>query len=306
MTTIGLLLSLFVVIIVGYVAGRTSAFNDESRRAISKFVFYIATSALIIQAIVGIDIRDLNKFPLFLTANAVILVLTYVAIYGVLKLARVPYKSGAAILYAGTTANTVFLGLPFIRVLYGDEGVLYAIAFITIPTAVFDIVAFYILSHWRHGHASVRTILSDFVRNPIVVATAVGLCLLPIVDYVPEPLLDGLGLIGDATTGCALFAMGVYLAGSSFRHFKAGTAAAATAVKLLIMPAATYGLARYVFGLQDVALAVTVLMAAFPSAIFCMIVATEYDFDERATADSILLSSVLFIPASIVIVSLLR
>jgi predicted permease len=97
--------------------------------------------------------------------------------------------------------------------------------------------------------------------------------------------------------------MGLFLARTPLRGFKVKPAIISTMLKLVVAPFIALLLGR-LFGLEGIALAVTVIMAALPSAIFCMVVATEYDFDERATADTILLSSVMFIFTSSIWVSL--
>jgi len=306
MSTLRLLMPLLLIILTGFVSGKARLFDDAGRRALAKFVFYIATSALIINSILSIHLSDLHKFPRFVFANTFIVIITFIAIYIALRVMKVRYKTGASVLYAGNVANNIYLGLPLVRALYGAEGLIYAIAFLAIPMTVTDVVDFYILSRWRKGKVSMKLILNDFIKNPIVASTIIGIVLLLLRVNLPAEIKDSLNYLGVSATGLALFAMGVFLSLSSWKHFNLKISLATTAIKLAVAPAVSYVLARFLFNLQGVPLFVSVMMAALPSAIFCMIVASEYDFDERNTADAIMLSTILFLITSIFWAALLK
>jgi len=305
MSIIAVLSSLFIVMLVGFVLGKIKLFDDDSRKALSRFVFYVATSALIIESIATIKVSELKQLPQFITINTFFYAVAYIGLYLVLRMIKASYKKGASVLYAGTVANTIYLGLPVIRALYGAEGVLFAVAIFTIPSAVSDVVDFYILSKWRKGKVSLLAVLKDFIANPIVASTFIGIILLALRAQLPDYISSSLNLLGNSATGVALFAMGLFLSTTSWKNFKIGQASVATAIKLILMPTLALLTGR-LFGLHGTALSVMVLMAAMPSAIFCMIVATEYGFDEHVTADTILLSSVLFVLSSLFWIHVLR
>jgi len=300
-----ILLSLFLVAIAGFLAGKFGLFDVEARKVFSKFVFYIASSAVILAALASLSSDDLQKLPKFVAINSLIYVLLFALLYIVLRLAKIRYTLGGAIFYAGLSANCLFLGLPFINALYGSEGVLYAFSFLAIPLSVADLAGFYGLSKWRNRGASIKKILKDFVLNPIVLATFAGIALLLLGTGLWAPLDKAFNLLGGGATGVALFSIGLFLSSAAWKHFNFGAAAAISFVKLLVVPLVAW-LVGVFFGLSGVALAVTVLMAAMPSAIFCMVVATEYDLDEHATADGIILSSLLFLGTSLFWVNLVK
>ena len=300
MNTFALLLSLFFVMGVGFVCGKIKFLDETAYKALTKFVFYVATSALIIQAVASINLDDFHKFPRFILANCVIVTLAYILTYLALRLSRVNYKTGASILFAGNVSNSVYLGLPLIRVLYGQEGIIYAIAFLAIPLTLADVLGFYMLSKWRLGKTSITSVLKDFFKNPIIISTAVGVVLLLLNIKLPYFVGAGLDHLGVTATGLALFATGLFLAVFVTRRFNLGSALITSAVKLVLMPAIALVIGKYLFGLSGIPLFVTVMIAAMPSAIFSLIVATECKFDERKTADAILLSSVLFLVTSLV------
>jgi malonate transporter len=306
MSTSTVLVSLFFVMLVGVIAGKCQLFDDRARKAFSKFVFYIGTSAIIIQSLVDLTPNEIHGLPRFTIFNSIFYMAITVAIYLALRLLKVTFNTGAVMLYAGTAANTVYIGLPIVRALYGGEGVVFTVVLLAIPTTFADLTAFYLIGRWRNSkESSIAKTTQEFLRNPLVISTAVGVLLLIVGLHFPNAVDNGLTILGDTTSGVALFAMGLFLSTSSWQHFKLKSAIVASALKLLIVPALAYWLAT-IGGLTGAALAVTVLLASMPSAVFCIVVATEYEFDERATADTILLSSVLFLATSAIWIRLVR
>ena len=76
-------------------------------------------------------------------------------------------------------------------------------------------------------------------------------------------------------------------------------------VKLLLQPVAAYLAARFVFGLEgDALLAVTVL-SALPTAQNIFVHATRYDRGVVLARDAIFLTTILAVPAMLVITTLL-
>lgn len=299
MTTLELLLSLFIVMGVGFVSGKLRFLDEVAYKALTKFVFFIATSALIILAVSSIDQQDFNKFPRFVVANCVIVVVGYLLVYGALRTSGVHYKAGASILFAGNVANSIYLGLPLVKALYGESGLIYAIVFLAIPLTFADVLGFYLLGKWRLGKVSLRLVLKDFFKNPIVISTAIGLLLLLLKIPLPLFIRSSLDNLGVTATGLALFATGLYLSIFVSKRFSFKSALVTSFTKLIFLPALAYILGKLVFGLSGTPLSVTVMMAAMPSAIFCLIVASQYGFEERKTADAILLSSLLFLGTSV-------
>jgi malonate transporter and related proteins len=299
MGTAELLLSLLFVGLVGFVAGKLHLFTETGRRALVKFVFYIATSALIIQAVLSIDIHSFDKFPRFILANTLVSIGIYLATYGVLRLLRQKYKSGASLLFTSNVANNIYIGLPLVRALYGNEGLIFAVVFLALPMTLGNLAQFYVLAKWKRHSEPLRQIWREFLRNPIVLSILVGGVLLLLGIRLPAALAEGLDFLGKSAAGLALFAIGLFLSLSSWKDFQFKRSIIATVIKLGIIPFITLLLCKYVFTLTGTPLQVSVMMSAMPSAIFCMVVANQYKFDEQATADAILLSSIAFLGTSL-------
>ena len=79
----------------------------------------------------------------------------------------------------------------------------------------------------------------------------------------------------------------------------------ATLMKTALMPLAAYVIARYLFGLDGAMLLGAVVVAALPTAQNVFMFAVRYERGIPLARDTVLLSSVLAVPALVVIAALL-
>src|SRR6202021_4101553 len=79
------------------------------------------------------------------------------------------------------------------------------------------------------------------VLNPMVLSTMVGMFCSVLGLRLPAPVNAYLGILADALTPCALFAIGLGLSIDGLRA-NIGRASLLSAVKLVIMPLIVYGL----------------------------------------------------------------
>jgi len=85
------------------------------------------------------------------------------------------------------------------------------------------------------------TTVKHIVLSPMVISTLIGM-LLSVLDLrMPGPVTAYFGILADALTPCALFAVGLGLSIDGLRA-NIGRASLLSAVKLLIMPLIVYGL----------------------------------------------------------------
>jgi predicted permease len=141
-----------------------------------------------------------------------------------------------------------------------------------------------------------RSVGRSLMRNPLLVAPALG-ALVPSAGLtVPESAETFLKLLGGAAAPCALVALGLFLAQT--RHAGGGqgrTAALLVGLKLALHPLLAYGLGRYLFDLPPLLLHTAVLMAALPTGTGPFMLAEFYRREADLTATVVLVSTVLAI-----------
>jgi malonate transporter len=164
-----------------------------------------------------------------------------------------------------------------------------------------------ILDATTRGKASLGSILSQPVRNPMIIGALAGVIVAALGIRLPAPVLAPLELIGGAAIPLVLMAFGMSLHGQ--RPLKKGTGrkqvAAASVIKVAVMPAIAYLIGRFVFGLHGDALFAVVTMSALPTAQNLYNFAARYQRGVVVARDTVLVTTIASIPALVLIAALL-
>ena len=127
-------------------------------------------------------------------------------------------------------------------------------------------------------------------KQPLVWAPLIGVLIAVMRLPMPDVATKSLNLIGAATSGVALFALGLVLSG---QRLKIGYAALInTAFKLLAQPAIMLGFAL-LLGVTGVYRREMILLGALPAASMTAMFAVQYDVYVAESDATILLSTVL-------------
>jgi malonate transporter len=123
------------------------------------------------------------------------------------------------------------------------------------------------------------------VLNPMVLSTLIGMLCSVLGLRMPGPVTAYLGILADALTPCALFAIGLGLSIDGLRA-NIGRASLLSAVKLVIMPLIVYGLS-VCLGLDPLYTIAAVICGAVPTAKTAYILAGEYHCEEMMVASTV-------------------
>jgi predicted permease len=140
----------------------------------------------------------------------------------------------------------------------------------------------------RDAHGSRTTAMvtaKHVVLNPMVLSTLIGMLLSVLGLRMPGPVTAYLGILADALTPCALFAIGLGLSIDGLRA-NIGRASLLSAVKLVVMPLIVYGLSVWL-GLAPLYTIAAVICAAVPTAKTVYILAGEYRCEEMMVASTV-------------------
>ena len=121
------------------------------------------------------------------------------------------------------------------------------------------------LGHESHGSRTAPMVtVKHIVLSPMVLSTLIGMLWSVLGFRIPGPVTSYLGILADALTPCALFAIGLGLSIDGLRA-NIGRASLLSAVKLVIMPLIVYGLSVWL-GLDPLYTIAAVICAAVPTA----------------------------------------
>ncbi|MFF4620643.1 AEC family transporter [Nonomuraea jabiensis] len=288
--------ALVSVAVIGYLIGMGGLLRASDELVLSRLAFFVATPALMFATVSKADLHILFS-PVLLTEVVAVACVQLVYVL-VARLAWGRDRREATIgALASSYVNAGNLGVPISIYVLGDGALVAPI--LLFQLIVLTPVSFLILDK---GARSVRAALLLPLRNPLTVASLLGLVLAITGTSLPVLVMRPVELLGGAAVPVALVAYGLSLYGSQ-RTPAAPEANGvgkdiflAVTLKAFVQPAVAYLTARLVLGLDGSALLAATLFAALPTAQNIYVYAVNYDTARRLARSAVLLTTGLSIP----------
>lgn len=292
-------LPVFAIIIAGYGGGRT-VLGQEASSALSAFVYWFALPAVLVLSMARQPLADIFNLPFigaFLGSMLAVYGLGWLIGWGRGRHDGAQVNSLQAL--NASFSNTGYMGIPLFLAAFGPDRLLPAIIATVIMSVVMVGLAVVAMEMARsHGHGlgwALRDVGRALVRNPLIVSSFAGLAWNLTGWPVPAPVVSFCQLLGTAAGPCALFAIGVFLAG---RPLEMGWRQVGWLVplKLVVHPLLAWVLIETVFPLDRFWTGATLLLAALPTGALTFVVASQYRVYVERTSQVILLSTIASVP----------
>ncbi|WP_144671758.1 AEC family transporter [Arthrobacter sp. U41] len=306
---LGVLAGFFVVwciILVGMFVGRRGILGENARSVLSALTFFVASPALLFDTLSQANVHDVFAAPLLVAAVGAVATaaLFFVVVRFLLKR---PLAESLTSSMSASLANSANLGIPIAVYVLGDAR--YVAPLLIFQLAFFTPLFLMALDATTSTH---RTTPLSFVlmilRNPMIVGSGLGLAVAATGWQVPPLVLEPIHLIGGAAIPAMLLAFGMSLNGSRPLQASAGRRAdtlLASAFKLVVHPLVAYAFARFALQLEDEALFAVVVTAALPTAQNVFVIASRYRTGLTVARDTVLITTVVAVPAMIIVALLL-
>lgn len=193
--------------------------------------------------------------------------------------------------FACSFSNAAYMGFPLIRALFGNEGIMYAGAYVT----VFNILLWTIGCVFFSDKLSLKKLINNLLTCPPIIAVVAGLiisfCNVPVVDVLSEPI----GMVGAMTTPLSMIITGVTMAECGVvQLLRKKNLFKAVLIRLIVIPAVSIGLFM-ILKISGTAAVVTLILEACPAAAITTMFAIQYKKDEQYAAAVVVMSTILSI-----------
>lgn len=298
------ILPIFVIMALGYMAGKRGVFSSANAQIFNKLVLTYALPAALFVSIVKADRTMLFDDGKLLIISLVVLVglflLSYLSTYKFFK----HTKSEAAVSALITGSPTIgFLGFAVLSPIYGDTastGLVIAIVSIVVNAGSIPI-GMALLNAGRGDAAKAQD--GGKKGNPVLEALKAPVCWAPILAVIlvllgikfPVILEPNFELIAKANSGVAVFAAGLTLSGLKFQLDK--EVLYNTCFKLLLMPAVLL-IVGLIFKMEPMKLQMMVLAGALPPAFSGIIIGSRYQQYVRTGTSTLAFSILMFVLAA--------
>ena len=296
------ILPIFVIMFLGYMAGKEGVFKSEDSKVLNKLVLTYALPAALFVSIVKADSAmlsdDLKLTIISLVVMTGMFLWAYFSCYKFFK----HTKSEAAVCALISGSPTIgFLGFAILEPIYGataTTGLVVAIVSIVV-NAVNIPIGMALLNRGQGGDAAKGTKKG----NPVIDALKEPVCWAPILAVIlvlldikfPAILDPNFELIAKANSGVAVFAAGLTLSGMKFQLDK--EVVYNTIQKLILMPLVLL-IVGMIFHMEADKLQMMVLAGALPPAFSGIIIGNQKQLYERTGTSSLAFSILLFVLAA--------
>jgi predicted permease len=290
-----------VIVLAGLATGRWAGLPENAEAVLARLVYSVMTPCLLFTGAAAADPGALLSEPLLVSTAAAFLCF---GLHALLTRRRDPGPRIIGALAAGYT-NANYIGIPIATYVLGNAALVVPI--VMLQLLVITPTALTLLEVARTGHVNLRTTVSAPLRNPLIVAVALGLAMSVTGWRLPSVLALPIATIGAAAVPVVLIAFGMSL--GRRRVLDAGpdrpATIAAVVLKTAAMPLIAFALALALRLDHDETYAVTVL-AALPTAQNIFLYAQRFETGRTVARDAIFLSTLACVPVLLLITVLFK
>ncbi len=294
------ILSIILMIALGYVLKRIDFISVNDVDTINNIVIYIFLPCMIFSALYSADLSSVSKLsvlPFVILASSLF---TGIVSYFILKQFNMSDKRLWSVLVTVMIANTGFMGYPVNLGIYGNEGFLRAI-FCDIATMfIFLCLSFTLVLKFG---GSVKSAFKKIALFPPLWAIVLGISLnffnIPI-----GPVLDNtINYLGNGAIPLIMLSLGISIDLAGIKRSKS-MIAFTSIMKLAFFPFIAFLIVSFL-GLVDLQYNVTIVEAAMPSGMLSLILAITYKLDFELSSDCILINTVISLVSLPIIIMLI-
>ncbi|MBP5432504.1 AEC family transporter [Ruminococcus sp.] len=262
---------MLILIGVGIMCAKTGLISKSSNKELSKFMLQVVNPVVIFMSY-QTDYRSelvrnlLLAFVLALGTMVLAIVLSY------LFVRRKDGREYEIERFSAVYSNCGFMGIPLVNAIYGNEGVFYLTAYIT----VFNLIV------WTHGvilisgEKDFRQVVKVFY-SPTIIAIFLGMITFFLRIRLPGAASEALGLIKEVNTPMAMIVSGVTISGTNMmKILKNHRIYYICLLKLMIVPLIISVPLSLISGVDDTVRMTVLIAAAAPPATMCTLLSLRY------------------------------
>ena len=293
------ILPIFVIMFLGYMAGKRGVFKSEDSKVLNKLVLTYALPAALFVSIVKADSAMLfDDLKLTIVSLVVITGMFLWAYYSCYKFFK-HTKSEAAVCALISGSPTIgFLGFAVLEPIYGataTTGLVVAIVSIVVNAINIPIGLALMNSGGSASQVQKGNPVIDALKEPVCWAPILAVILVLLDIKFPVILDPNFELIAKANSGVAVFAAGLTLSSMKFQLDK--EVVYNTIQKLVLMPLVLL-VVGLLFHMEADKLQMMVLAGALPPAFSGIIIGNQNQLYERTGTSSLAFSILLFVIAA--------
>ena len=290
MLSLNAIVSIFVMMGVGYAAKKGLKLEKEHIRRFNSLVFHTLLPVMLFNNIYTSDIKGGLNVQCLGLALGVLLVL-FGLTWGLITRVQGANDRRGVMIQASFRSNFLLLGMPLIRELCPGADLATVSVMLAIVVPCFNGLAVVTLETFHQKQIDLKKILLGVAKNPLILASALGIVVNLTGLRLPECVTNPIGQLGAAASPVALV-----LLGAEFEFRDVGVyrrdLAICTVLRLVVYPGVALPLAALA-GLRGPEFAVLISMFATPTAVASFSMAAQMGGNPELAASAVTVTTLL-------------
>ena len=272
MQNLEVMVVLFIIVILGYVACKLGYMGDKFDKKLSSIVVDITCPLLVLSSVMGDELPDRTLILPLLGVGFLTYILLLIFGFWVPRLITKNHDDQGMIGFALMFANVGFIGYPIVSSIFGPHAVFYA-ALLNMPNTFFIFTAGVMLIK---GEYSLKQFNPKVLVSPAMLGAFLAAILVALGIHTPDIIARPVTMVGNITVPAALMIIGTSMAKLPIREIIGSTKVYITALlRLTIVPLSIYFLFK-VCGVSDQVNNINTVVIAMPVASFGTMFCLKY------------------------------
>ncbi|MBJ6611645.1 MAG: AEC family transporter [Candidatus Thiothrix moscowensis] len=261
----------FILLMLGNVARRSAFLDEHFWVQAEKVTYYILFPALLVEHLAKAEVDFASAGWLLLLAGVVPLLASLLCFLFApwLRLNGADFTS----FFQGSIRFNTYIGLAVMAVALPAPALTLAAIIVAVMIPLVNLLCIAVFARYTHGQVRPVAILLSIVRNPLIMASVIGIILNVLPFSLPDMLWSVVGKLGQMALPLGLLAVGAGLRLQALRE-SGKTLLWAALIKLVLLPALVFVLCS-LLQIPPLDRAVLVMFAALPTASSAYILARQ-------------------------------
>ena len=272
MQNLEVMVVLFIIVILGYVACKLGYMGDKFDKKLSSIVVDITCPLLVLSSVMGDELPDRTLILPLLGVGFLTYILLLAFGFWVPRLITKNHDDQGVIGFALMFANVGFIGYPIVSSIFGPHAVFYA-ALLNMPNTFFIFTAGVMLIK---GEYSLKQFNPKVLVSPAMLGAFLAAIIVALGIHTPDIIARPVTMVGNITVPAALMIIGSSMAKLPIREIIGSPKVYITALlRLTIVPLSIYFLFK-ACGVSDLVNNINTVVIAMPVASFGTMFCLKY------------------------------
>lgn len=272
MQNLEVMVVLFIIVILGYVACKFGYMGDKFDKKLSSIVVDITCPLLVLSSVMGDDLPDRTLILPLLGVGFLTYIILLVFGFWIPRLITKNHDDQGMIGFAMMFANVGFIGYPIVSSIFGPHAVFYA-ALLNMPNTFFIFTAGVMLIK---GEYSIKQFNPKVLISPAMLGAFLAAIIVALGIHTPDIIARPVTMVGNITVPAALMIIGSSMAKLPIREIIGSPKVYITSLlRLTVVPLSVYFLFK-MCGVNDLINDINTVVIAMPVASFGTMFCLKY------------------------------